>query len=47
MDAGFIVELTAERARMQFDSRTMRKLGETTQRAHLRWRREWDAEFPR
>jgi hypothetical protein len=37
-DAGFIVELTAERARMRFDSRTMRK---------LRWRREWDAEFPR
>jgi len=41
----FIVELCADRVEMDFDSRTLRKLGERQQSACARWRREWDAEL--
>jgi hypothetical protein len=44
-DPDFIVALHADRIQMKFDSRTLRKLGETREVASARWRPEWDAEL--
>lgn len=46
-DPAFIVELHADRIQMDFDSTTLRKLGERREHAVARWRREWDAELAR
>jgi hypothetical protein len=43
----FIVALHAERVRMHFDSRSLRKVGESRESAVVRWRSAWDAELPR
>ena len=45
-DASFIVALRAERTRMHFDSRTFERRDDTHERIEVRWRPEWDAEFP-
>jgi hypothetical protein len=42
----FLVALRAERGRMHFDSRTFERRADTRERAEVRWRSEWDAEFP-
>lgn len=44
-EPSFIVSLSAERVRMHFAADSMRKVGETRERAAVNWRPEWDAEF--
>jgi hypothetical protein len=46
-EPGFIVALHAERAVMHFAPSTLAKTGETRDAITLRWRPQWDAEFPR
>lgn len=46
-EPGFLVALRAERVRMHFDSRSFERRSDTHERAEVRWRPEWDAEFPR